>query len=68
MKLKGIAFDDTKWNVDEARREMKKLGIYGMKKHNRAIRENNKLYYKFVEDYEFNGYSEEILNDYIFFY
>ena len=25
MKLKGIAFDDTKWTVDEARREMKKL-------------------------------------------
>tara|TARA_R110002074_G_scaffold293648_1_gene465339 strand:+ start:98 stop:304 length:207 start_codon:yes stop_codon:yes gene_type:complete len=68
MKLKGIAFDDTKWTVDEARREMKKLGVYGGKKNQRAIKKNNRLYYKFENDYEFNGYSEDILNDYIFFY
>ena len=68
MEIKGIAFDENKWNVVEARREMKKLGLFKYKINRYPIKNNKKLYYKFLEDYEFKGKQQEILNDYIFFF
>lgn len=68
MEIKGIAFDENKWTVVEARREMKKLGLFKYKINRYPIKNNKKLYYKFLEDYEFKGKQQEILNDYIFFF
>tara|TARA_R110002012_G_scaffold25380_1_gene84195 strand:- start:217 stop:423 length:207 start_codon:yes stop_codon:yes gene_type:complete len=68
MEVKGIAFDANKWNVEEARREMKTLGLFKSKINRFAVRKDKKLYYKFVEDFNFKGKQEKILNDYIFFY
>tara|TARA_R110001606_G_scaffold26300_1_gene85017 strand:- start:313 stop:525 length:213 start_codon:yes stop_codon:yes gene_type:complete len=70
MKIKGIEFDEKKWTVETARREMKYLGLFKNKINKFSIKMNDSknLYYRFVKDYDFKGNKDEILNDYNIYY